>query len=81
MTYRIPAAVLIVAVAILSVVASPRADLVLRGTGDMGIIIERAAGSIQVIETTGGSAIGRIEGLGDLIGQDRLACAGLALDQ
>ena len=66
MTYRIPAAVLIVAVAILSVVASPRADLVLRGTGDMGIIIERAAGSIQVIETTGGSAIGRIEGLGDL---------------
>jgi len=38
----------------------------LRGTGDLGIIIERASGSIQIIETSGNSSLGRIEGLGDL---------------
>jgi len=37
-----------------------------RGTGDLGIVIERASGSVQVIETTGNSSLGRIEGLGDL---------------
>jgi protein NirF len=38
----------------------------LRGTGDLGIIIERAAGRIQVIETTGRSRLASVEGLGDL---------------
>lgn len=38
----------------------------LRGTGDMGLVIERATGSVQVIETTHHSALQRIEGLGDL---------------
>ncbi|HEX9790858.1 MAG TPA: cytochrome D1 domain-containing protein [Kiloniellales bacterium] len=38
----------------------------LRGTGDLGIVIERTAGSVQVIETTGRTSLGRIEGLGDL---------------
>lgn len=37
-----------------------------RGTGDLGLIIERAAGSVQIIETTGNTALGRVEGLGDL---------------
>ncbi len=37
-----------------------------RGTGDLGIVIERADGSVQVIETTTNSSLGRIEGLGDL---------------
>ena len=37
-----------------------------RGTGDLGLVIERASGSIQIIETTGNSSLGRIEGLGDL---------------
>ena len=37
-----------------------------RGTGDLGIVIERADGSVQVIETTTNSSMGRIEGLGDL---------------
>ena len=37
-----------------------------RGTGDLGIVIERATGSVQVIETTNNSSLGRIEGLGDL---------------
>ena len=38
----------------------------LRGTGDLGIVVERAAGSVQVIETTGNRALARVEGLGDL---------------
>ena len=38
----------------------------LRGTGDLGIVIERAAGRVVVVETTGRRALGRIEGLGDL---------------
>ncbi|HEC17584.1 MAG TPA: protein nirF [Sedimenticola sp.] len=37
-----------------------------RGTGDMGIIIERAAGSLQVVDTTAHSELFRVEGLGDL---------------
>ncbi len=38
----------------------------LRGTGDLGLIIERASGSLVVVETTGHTALGRVEGLGDL---------------
>ena len=37
-----------------------------RGTGDMGVVIERARGSIQIVETTHRSALGQVEGLGDL---------------
>jgi len=37
-----------------------------RGTGDLGIVIERADGSVQVVETSTNSSLGRIEGLGDL---------------
>ena len=37
-----------------------------RGTGDLGIVIERGSGTIQVIETTGNTSLGRIDGLGDL---------------
>ncbi len=38
----------------------------LRGTGDLGIVIERASGSLQVIDVTARRALGRVEGLGDL---------------
>ncbi|RLW51886.1 MAG: protein nirF [gamma proteobacterium symbiont of Stewartia floridana] len=38
----------------------------LRGTGDLGVVVERAGGSLQVIETSGNSVLGRIDGLGDL---------------
>ena len=38
----------------------------LRGTGDLGIIIERASGSVQIVETTNRTSLARIEGLGDL---------------
>jgi protein NirF len=37
-----------------------------RGTGDLGLIIERASSSIQIIETSGNTSIARIEGFGDL---------------
>ena len=37
-----------------------------RGTGDLGIVIERAAGSLQVLDTTARASLGRVEGLGDL---------------
>ncbi|MCW9014006.1 MAG: protein nirF [Gammaproteobacteria bacterium] len=38
----------------------------LRGTGDMGLIIERAIGRLQVVEHSTNSAIAQIDGLGDL---------------
>jgi len=41
-------------------------NIMARGTGDLGIVIERASSSVQIIETTGNSSLGRIEGLGDL---------------
>lgn len=37
-----------------------------RGTGDLGIVIERATGSVQVVETSTNSSLGRVDGLGDL---------------
>jgi protein NirF len=37
-----------------------------RGTGDLGIVVERASGSVQIVETTGRTVLGRITGLGDL---------------
>jgi protein NirF len=37
-----------------------------RGTADLGIIVERAAGSLQLVETSHNTALGRIEALGDL---------------
>jgi protein NirF len=38
----------------------------LRGTGDLGLVIERASGSVMLVETTKRSALGKISGLGDL---------------
>jgi protein NirF len=42
------------------------AEPALRGTGDLGIVIERASGSIQIVDTTQQSVIGYVAGLGDL---------------
>lgn len=38
----------------------------LRGTGDLGLIIERAKGSVLVIDHSEYQILGRVEGLGDL---------------
>jgi len=37
-----------------------------RGTGDLGLVVERASGSMLLVETSGRSVLARIEGLGDL---------------
>ena len=37
-----------------------------RGTGDLGVVIERATGSIQIVENTRRSSLARVAGLGDL---------------
>ncbi len=42
------------------------AECLTRGTGDLGIVIERAAGSLKVIDRTAHKALSRVEGLGDL---------------
>jgi protein NirF len=57
---RILAALALVLAAVGARAAEPR------GTGDLGIVVERAAGSVQIVETTGDTALGRVEGLGDL---------------
>lgn len=52
--------------AILLLVLTGCAAPVLRGTGDLGVVIERAAGRIQIVDTTHRSAIASVDGLGDL---------------
>ena len=37
-----------------------------RGTGDLGVVIERAAGSIKVVETTDRTSLYGLTGFGDL---------------
>ncbi|MFW0756963.1 cytochrome D1 domain-containing protein [Pseudomonas sp. H11T01] len=38
----------------------------LRGTGDLGVVVERATGSLQIIESDTQTALARLEGFGDL---------------
>ncbi|HHH39905.1 MAG TPA: protein nirF, partial [Sedimenticola sp.] len=40
--------------------SSAGAECLTRGTGDMGIIIERASGSLQVVDTTAHRALFRV---------------------
>ena len=42
------------------------AECLLRGTGDMGVIVERASGSLLVIDTSAHRQLFRVTGLGDL---------------
>jgi protein NirF len=42
------------------------ADCLVRGSGDLGVVVERATGSVQVVDTTARASLFRIEGLGDL---------------
>lgn len=37
-----------------------------RGTGDLGVVIERATGRVQIVETSGRTRLGEVAGLGDL---------------
>jgi protein NirF len=38
----------------------------LRGTGDLGVVVERAAGRVQIVDTTTQKSLGQVSGLGDL---------------
>lgn len=59
---RLPA----LAATFLLLLLSACAQQTLRGTGDLGIVIERADGRVVVVDTTAKSILGRVEGLGDL---------------
>ena len=59
---RIAAALLLVAVAGCAMASKQ----VLRGTGDLGVIIERAVGKVLIVETTTQTRITEVEGLGNL---------------
>jgi protein NirF len=37
-----------------------------RGTGDLGVLIERASGQVAIVDTTAREILGRVDGLGDL---------------
>jgi protein NirF len=56
----------LIALALVVLASGSTAAGELRGTGDLGVIVERASGAVQVIETTGQTSLGRITGLGDL---------------
>jgi protein NirF len=49
-----------------TVAAAQATCVATRGTGDLGVVVERATGSILIVETTGRSVLARVEGLGDL---------------
>lgn len=68
MTGSISRTIAALAVLLLALGFSPASatDIPLRGTGDLGIVIERATGSVQIIETTTRTMLSRIDGLGDL---------------
>jgi len=38
----------------------------LRGTGDLGVVIERASGSVLIVDTSTHKRLARVEGLGDI---------------
>lgn len=51
---------------VLAVLMTACAQTPMRGTGDLGIVIERASGRIAIVDTTQKSILGHIDGLGDL---------------
>jgi protein NirF len=56
----------ILLLACLSTLLALSACTTIRGTGDMGVLVERASGSVQLIETTHNTSVAHIQGLGDL---------------
>ncbi|MCW9025628.1 MAG: protein nirF [Gammaproteobacteria bacterium] len=52
---------------IISIVTlSACSSMELRGTGDLAVVIERATGSVQILDTSSRTSIGQVKGLGDL---------------
>ena len=58
--------VVLSAMVVLLSACSSTPPVALRGTGDLGVVIERADGKVKVIETTGRSVLATVDGLGDL---------------
>jgi len=58
----------LVAVSLLALLAGCQAtpNTELRGTGDLGVVVERATGSLAVVDTSHHRILARVEGLGDL---------------
>ena len=54
------------AVALLGGCANSATPLPLRGTGDLGVVVERATGTLQLVESSTRTHLARIDGLGDL---------------
>jgi protein NirF len=46
--------------------ALPAAAAEIRATGDLGVVVERASGSLLIVDRSERAAIGRVTGLGDL---------------
>ncbi|WP_374401980.1 cytochrome D1 domain-containing protein [Niveibacterium sp.] len=57
---------LLLGAGLLAACASQAPTPELRGTGDLGVVIERASGKIAVVDTTQRTVLGEIGGLGDL---------------
>ena len=56
-------------VALLALLAAPATateEIRSTATGDLGLVIERATGSLVLIDRSDRAAVGRIDGLGDL---------------
>ncbi|HET9670378.1 MAG TPA: cytochrome D1 domain-containing protein [Casimicrobiaceae bacterium] len=49
-----------------SLVVGACAQVDVRGTGDLGVVVEREQGSLRIVDTTARSVLGTIAGLGDL---------------
>ncbi|OYW55566.1 MAG: protein nirF [Hyphomicrobium sp. 32-62-53] len=62
----ITAAYLAVAACVSGMVSAHAEPPAMRGTGDLGIVIERASGSLLIVDTTERRTLSRLEGLGDL---------------
>jgi protein NirF len=51
---------------VLSLLLSACAGTAPRGSGDLGVVIERADGSVQIVDSSRRAALARVTGLGDL---------------
>lgn len=52
--------------ALLCLALAACASTPLRGTGDLGVVIERASGSVQIVDNSHAQSLARVQGLGDL---------------
>ncbi|MFO1128749.1 MAG: cytochrome D1 domain-containing protein [Rhodospirillales bacterium] len=60
------AAALVVCTVVVGALVAPAMAETIRGTGDLGVVVERASGRVLIVEQTGRTSIGQVEGLGDL---------------